>query len=53
MNPRINVGKGVTGAVRYVLGEGRDPKTALVHGRLIFGQIFERTANNGAKLGCL
>src|SRR4051794_21822331 len=27
MNPRINVGKGVTGAVRYVLGEGRDPKT--------------------------
>ena len=27
MNPRINVGKGVTGAVRYVLGPGRDPKT--------------------------
>jgi Relaxase/Mobilisation nuclease domain len=27
MNPRINVGKGVTGCVRYVLGEGRDPKT--------------------------
>ena len=27
MNPRINVGKGVTGAVNYVLGEGRDPKT--------------------------
>src|SRR5271156_2996659 len=27
MNPRINVGKGVTGAVRYALGEGRDPKT--------------------------
>ena len=27
MIPRINVGKGVTGAVRYVLGEGRDPKT--------------------------
>src|SRR4051794_21873279 len=27
MNPRINVGKGVTGAVRYVLSEGRDPKT--------------------------
>jgi len=25
--PRITVGKGVTGAVRYVLGEGRDPKT--------------------------
>jgi Ti-type conjugative transfer relaxase TraA len=27
MNPRINTGKGVTGAVRYVLGQGRDPKT--------------------------
>ena len=27
MNSRINVGKGVTGCVRYVLGEGRDPKT--------------------------
>ena len=27
MNPRINVGRGVTGAVRYVLGQGRDPKT--------------------------
>jgi ATP-dependent exoDNAse (exonuclease V) alpha subunit len=27
MNPRINVGTGVTGATRYVLGEGRDPKT--------------------------
>jgi Ti-type conjugative transfer relaxase TraA len=25
MNPRINVGRGVTGAVRYVFGEGRDP----------------------------
>jgi hypothetical protein len=25
--PRINVGKGVTGAVRYVLGQGRDEKT--------------------------
>jgi len=25
--PRINVGKGATGAVRYVLGQGRDPKT--------------------------
>ena len=25
MNPRINVGKGVTGAVNYVLGEGCDP----------------------------
>src|SRR4051812_43727897 len=27
MIPRIKVGKGVSGAVRYVLGEGRDPKT--------------------------
>ena len=27
MIPRINIGKGVTGAVRYVLGQGRDPKT--------------------------
>jgi AAA domain/Relaxase/Mobilisation nuclease domain len=27
MNPRINVGRAVTGAVRYVFGEGRDPVT--------------------------
>lgn len=27
MIPRINVGRGATGAVRYVLGPGRDPKT--------------------------
>ncbi len=27
MNPRINLGKGVTGTVRYVLGQGRDAKT--------------------------
>jgi Ti-type conjugative transfer relaxase TraA len=27
MNPRIQVGKGVTGAVRYCLGEGRHPTT--------------------------
>jgi Ti-type conjugative transfer relaxase TraA len=27
MNPRINVGRGVSGAVNYVLGQGRDPKT--------------------------
>jgi Ti-type conjugative transfer relaxase TraA len=27
MNPRLNVGKGVTGAVRYALGPGRDSKT--------------------------
>jgi Ti-type conjugative transfer relaxase TraA len=32
MTPRINVGKGVTGAVRYVLGQGRDPKTGVLHG---------------------
>jgi Ti-type conjugative transfer relaxase TraA len=30
MNPRINVGRGVTGAVRYVLGQGRDPKTGVL-----------------------
>ncbi|WP_158920914.1 AAA family ATPase [Acidisphaera sp. S103] len=27
MTPRLNTGKGVTGAVRYVFGPGRDPKT--------------------------
>ena len=27
MIPRLKVGKGVSGAVRYALGEGRDPKT--------------------------
>ena len=27
MVPRLNTGKGVSGAVRYVLGQGRDPKT--------------------------
>ena len=27
MNPRINVGRGVTGCVNYVFGPGRDPKT--------------------------
>ena len=27
VTPRLNTGKGVSGAVRYVLGEGRDPKT--------------------------
>ena len=30
MTPRINVGRGVTGAVRYVVGQGRDPKTGQV-----------------------
>jgi hypothetical protein len=27
MIPRIKVGRGITGAVRYILGEGRDPVT--------------------------
>ena len=27
MIPRCKVGKGVTGAVRYILGEGRHPET--------------------------
>jgi AAA domain/Relaxase/Mobilisation nuclease domain len=27
MNPRIRIGRGITGAVRYVLGNGRDPET--------------------------
>jgi Ti-type conjugative transfer relaxase TraA len=27
MNPRLNVGRGVTGAVNYVFGPGRDPQT--------------------------
>ena len=27
MMPRLKTGKGVTGCIRYVLGEGRDPKT--------------------------
>src|SRR3954471_10293574 len=27
MTPRLNTGKGVSGAVRYALGQGRDPKT--------------------------
>ena len=27
MIPRIKVGSGITGAVRYALGEGRDPTT--------------------------
>jgi len=30
MTPRLNVGKGVSGATRYVLGQGRDPKTGEV-----------------------
>src|ERR1700690_4193765 len=27
MIPRLNTGKGVSGAIRYVLGQGRDAKT--------------------------
>ena len=32
MIPRLKTGKGVTGAVRYTLGEGRDPKTRELKG---------------------
>jgi Ti-type conjugative transfer relaxase TraA len=32
VNPRIHVGNGVTGAVRYVFGEGRDPVTGELKG---------------------
>jgi Ti-type conjugative transfer relaxase TraA len=35
MNFRIQTGKGITGALRYVQGEGRDPKT---------GKLIERAA---------
>ena len=38
MNPRINVGKGVTGAVRYVFGPGRDPKTGELKQAPVDGQ---------------
>jgi Ti-type conjugative transfer relaxase TraA len=41
MNPRINVGRGVTGAVRYVLGQGRDPKT---------GEVKELTADEQSRV---
>ena len=27
VTPRLNIGKGVSGAVRYVFGQGRDPRT--------------------------
>ena len=30
MTPRLKVGKGVSGCVRYVFSQGRDPKTGLV-----------------------
>ena len=36
MIPRCTVGKGITGAARYILGEGRDPKT---------GQLRRKPAN--------
>jgi Ti-type conjugative transfer relaxase TraA len=41
MTPRINVGKGVTGAVRYVFGQGRDPKT---------GELKERVAGEESRV---
>jgi Ti-type conjugative transfer relaxase TraA len=41
MNPRINVGKGVTGAVRYVLGEGRDRVT---------GELKDRPENGKTRV---
>jgi AAA domain/Relaxase/Mobilisation nuclease domain len=30
MNPRIQTGRGITGAMRYVMGEGRDAKTMAI-----------------------
>ena len=41
MTPRINVGRGVTGAVRYVIGQGRDPKT---------GELKELTAGEQSRV---
>jgi Ti-type conjugative transfer relaxase TraA len=41
MNPRLNVGKGVTGAVRYALGPGRDPKT---------GELKESTSGDANRV---
>ena len=31
MIPRVKTGKGITGAVRYIFGEGRDPETGELH----------------------
>jgi 2-polyprenyl-6-methoxyphenol hydroxylase-like FAD-dependent oxidoreductase len=37
----------------YVCYGFNERKRARIHGRSIFGQIFERTRNNDAKIGCL
>jgi Ti-type conjugative transfer relaxase TraA len=31
MIPRVKTGKGITGAVRYIFGEGRDPESGALH----------------------
>ena len=41
MIPRCTVGKGITGAARYILGEGRDPET---------GQARRKPANAGSRV---
>ena len=41
MNPRLNTGKGVSGAVRYVLGQGRDPQT---------GELKPAAANDDSRV---
>src|ERR1700722_4464204 len=41
MNPRLNTGKGVSGAVRYVLGQGRDPQT---------GELKPEAANDDSRV---
>ena len=41
MIPRCTVGKGITGAARYILGEGRDPKT---------GQLRRKSADAGSRV---
>ena len=41
MMPRLKTGKGVTGCVRYVFGEGRDPKT---------GEPLDRSAEDQSRV---
>ena len=41
MIPRCTVGKGITGAANYILGEGRDPKT---------GQLRRKPANADSRV---
>lgn len=41
MTPRMNVGKGVSGAVRYVFGPGRDPET---------GELKQETAGDKSRV---